>query len=793
MSPHPGTGAAPGLGGWRAVLAIAFLAYRARRNRVKSALAGIGSGRKKSGRRGAPRKSVKGGFFLVIFGSLFLVNSLSVASMLAENLSAALDGGTVAAETGKSRVMGRFLGKEFRSRDFWPGPSLLPPPERRESLTKAYAVVLGLAFLTALLLDFGDPTRNPRKLDAQMEWLLSFPAAPALIFWADAIRRTAQNAVSLNIIFPPLAMYLALQGFGAGSRAACLGLALGLTLGFNAMLAGAGVAGEAWLRFRLGRRAFDNLRAACLVCGMLLLSCLMLLAVGETPRAFVSLASRLPGAFAYVPVCLPALADQGNWGLVLALVLASGVLALAVGAGLAASMTRNGLEVPMDAVPAGKRRGDGGSGTLSWSARPFFGGLAAKEARLLGRDRLYLVTIMVLPLLVAGFPLAILPDALAAVRQSAQNAAALAFSLGAISFLSSAYAILNVEQRALWLLFSFPGDVTATLLRKARLWAMLGLLYPMLTLAVFMPGVPDPWPRILGYCLLALLGTVAFAFIAAGLGVLATDPTGEDALRRQRLAISQLYTFMCGLFLYSMYAPGQAAKAGGLALAGVAAWAIWNKVRAITPYLLDPDPVASRALDPADAAVAAMAYFALYGMAGQAAAALRFGEDSSGIIAGLFAGGTIAGGFFLVRRRAMLIAMPGSPAPLWRALILAAMAGIAGAGVAAFLGRLPLGEIVRIRYMPPTLTGVLLTAAVLPALSEIVFRGVMQRGLSGVMPGSRAAALCAVLYASSGLLAGFCPMFIVGALAGWMYERTRRLAAAIFMHIVFAFALGFLF
>ncbi len=793
MNPYPGTRAAPGLCGWRAALAIALLAYRARRNRVKSALAGLGSGRKKAGRRATPRKSARGGLFLLIFGTLFLVNSLNVASMLAENLSAALDGGTIAMETGASRIMGRFLGKEFRSRDFWPGPSLLPPPEGREALARTYAAVLALAFLTALLLDFGDPTRNPRKLDAQMEWLLSFPVAPASVFWADAVRRTAQNAVSLNIIFPPLVMYLALQGFGEGSKAACLGLALGLTLGLNAMLAGAGAAGEAWLRFRLGRKAFDNLRAACLVCGMLLLSCLMLLAVGETPRAFTSLASRLPEAFTYAPVCLPVLAGSGNWGLVLALVLASGVLTLAVGAGLAAAMTRNGLEVPMDAVPAGKRLGEGGAGVLFWNVRPLLGGLVAKEARLLGRDRLYMTTIMILPLLVAGFPLAILPDALAAVRESAQHAAALAFSLGAISFLSSAYAILNVEQRALWLLFSLPGDVTAILLRKAKLWAVLGLFYPVLALAVFMPGVPDPWPRVLGYSLLALAGTVVFAFIAAGLGVMATDPTGEAALRRQRLAISQLYTFLCGLFLYAMYGPGLAAKAGGLVLAVFAAWTLWSKVRAITPFLLDPDPVVSRTLDAADAAVAAMAYFALYGMTAQTAGALRFGGNAAGIIAGLFAGGAVSGGFFLARRTAMLTAMPGSRAPISRALALAVTAGIAGAGLAASLARLPLGELVRTNAMPPTLSGVLLTAAGLPVLSEIVFRGVMQRGLSRSMPGPQAVTLCAVLYALSGLLAGFCPMLIAGALSGWMYERTRRLAAAIALHIAFTIALGFLF
>ena len=84
--------------------------------------------------------------------------------------------------------------------------------------------------------------------------------------------------------------------------------------------------------------------------------------------------------------------------------------------------------------------------------------------------------------------------------------------------------VLNREDKTLWLLLTFPESLTSILLKKVAVWAALGLLYGGAALALlskFGHRLHAAW----GEAFFALYGVGLYAFIASGIGVLATDAT----------------------------------------------------------------------------------------------------------------------------------------------------------------------------------------------------------------------------------------------------------------------------
>ena len=105
-----------------------------------------------------------------------------------------------------------------------------------------------------------------------------------------------------------------------------------------------------------------------------------------------------------------------------------------------------------------------------------------RELTLLSRDRNFLVQSLVLPLLIVGGQVLLGTSGVASTMWTNPNVlASVAFGLAAYSLSMSAFQTLNTEGHALWLLYTFPCSIEDVLKDKAKLWGVLTLAYPLVT------------------------------------------------------------------------------------------------------------------------------------------------------------------------------------------------------------------------------------------------------------------------------------------------------------------------
>src|SRR6185503_14983453 len=151
----------------------------------------------------------------------------------------------------------------------------------------------------------------------------------------------------------------------------------------------------------------------------------------------------------------------------------------------------------------------------------FFSGVLAKDVRLLLRDRNFLVTTLVVPVILFGFQVILNPGLIKGVTGDYRHAATLAYGLGAYILMSSAFHILSVEGGALWLLYTFPRELHSILVQKTVLWAGVALVYAGIVLGVTAVLNRSLDAEALALGVTAALGVVLSAFIAGALGALA--------------------------------------------------------------------------------------------------------------------------------------------------------------------------------------------------------------------------------------------------------------------------------
>jgi hypothetical protein len=129
-------------------------------------------------------------------------------------------------------------------------------------------------------------------------------------------------------------------------------------------------------------------------------------------------------------------------------------------------------------------------------------------------------------------------DSLAELGQHHAATAAIAFSIGAYVLMLSAFQTLNNEGQVLWLLYTMPQSLNDILKQKARLWAVLGLLYP---LAVFAIGAyystAYEWSTLIPL-LTALVGIPIYSILAVALGVFACNPHAVDTRNKVKPTLS---------------------------------------------------------------------------------------------------------------------------------------------------------------------------------------------------------------------------------------------------------------
>ncbi len=284
--------------------------------------------------------------------------------------------------------------------------------------------------------------------------------------------------------------------------------------------------------------------------------------------------------------------------------------AVVAGTGFCVRLVRDGLVTATGAY-IGKR----GSSKLATTSRNFLpAGIVGKDMRLLLRDRNFLVQTLVMPVLMVCFQLFNAGGA-QFICSSFQSAATFAYGLGAYVLISTALSILAVEGNSLWMLFALPVPLYRVMLRKTLLWACCALAYTVVALALWASRIRSFHPIDLVHCTMACAGVFIYAFIAAGIGMLGTDPLETEVKRRVGPGTAYLYLILASMFGYALHAPSMWTRVGQLVLSTLLAYALWQKVRDRSPFLLDPVSAPPPQISLADGLIAALAFFVLQGIA----------------------------------------------------------------------------------------------------------------------------------------------------------------------------------
>ena len=366
-----------------------------------------------------------------------------------------------------------------------------------------------------------------------------------------------------------------------------------------------------------------------------------------------------------------------------------------------------------------------------------------------------------------------------------------------------AFSVLAVERDALWLLFTFPVPLARILRRKVVLWACIAATYCGVGLAIFWRPGPAPDVNTLVSPFVALIGIFLFAFYAAGLGCLGTDPLEQIAQKRVKPAWMYLYMSLAGLYGFGIYSGVLWSKAVLIVLMALLTSAIWQKVYERLPLLLDPTQLPPPRLSLSDGLIAALLFFVF--QAAISLPLLSVAELPPGAVAAIAypVAGVLTAGIMLIAFLRMRIPRLGAtlglgagPSPA-RGLALGVAAG-AGCALFAFCYLLLVGQVEPLRewrdqamqraigenplaYWPL----LLLYVAAAPLFEEFIFRGLIFQGLARTMPVARAVVANGVIFAIVHPPIAFPAVFLLGVVTALVFRRTRSLWPAILTHAVY--------
>ena len=682
---------------------------------------------------------------------------------------------------------------------FWPSPALAPAPEHLPAFLRVQALILCLMIVAIWLMSLASAKQELGHGGWSMEWLASFPVPVSTLL----VTRICEYALADLFLWLGFGPYLLGLFIVLGKGWSALPLAIAFTLLIGIGMAALRVLAETAFRKRLTTHALKNLQAMCSLAASILgsaaFACLM---APWMMRIVFEWSQKLPEAMVWLPPAIPAAACAPGQ-----LLPGFGMLALAsvavAGASLwiSSRLLRDGL-VANTGTFAGAR----GRNRRATSTGPH--GVAAKDLRLLLRDRNLLVQTLIVPLLLAGFQAVINPSLARAVLDNPDHLAALAFGLGAYALCFSAVMVLTWEGQGLWILYTFPENLERLLVRKVVMWGLIALGYTGAVLAIgawLQSGISMAW---LVSGTLALLGVGLHAFIAAALGIIGADPLATDIRRRVKPFNMLAYMLLASLFTHAIYSPSDYQKVVQLLLSALLAIALWQKVRDHLPYLLDPVSAPPPRISLADGLIAIVSFFALQGVISLILTGTGVPLSQGAVLLIAFTGAGL-----LVSVSAFLIhwqqGVPELPAQLGlrRSADGAGSGPLAAVGAGLAAGALALGGAWLYLTILPQIPALrsfaieqkaamsaadigmiwlaLLTILAAPLCEEYIFRGLAFRGLRRMFPPALAIAASAALFAIVHPPLSVIPVFGLGIACAFAFEKTKTLLAPMVAHAIY--------
>ncbi len=670
---------------------------------------------------------------------------------------------------------------------------------------RALSLLLALWVPTLVCISLGPNNKDLGQVEWSFEWLYTFPASAHALFASRLFVYSFLNQFVWWLLFPFAVLIYVAAGFGWS--AVMLGFAVTLYL---ALVAGAiTLLVEVALRKALNAGQIKNIQALFTVLGSAcLLSAFAVLLSKPVGSFLVRASSSMPARLVWNPLSvplIPGLPGVAGWQVLLSVCAMIGGSFVAVSLALVGSewLTRDGLIKEGGPYQGSRRIGKTGI------AGGWLRGIGAQEVLLLCRDRNLFVQVFIVPLLIPAYYLLTDSNVRSALTGNFRRAAAVAYAVGALSVLSSAMPLLIREIKTLWQLLSFPRSLVSILAEKTMFWAVVTLIYGGVILFLIVDFSANLQVTSWSYVFLALFGIILCAFIASGLGILATNVLETEPRVQVSQGIVYLYFVLAAMYGNTFYTTSLWTGLGQVVLSTLLAFALWQKVKDICPYLLDPIQWPPRTIGVADGMIAALAFSVLQGLMAMLlvrTSSMTFAEQITVayILAALIVGGAALFIFWMLgvpglwKQIGLVLSDDQSePLPPLRGLMQGAFWGAAAAvGAFAYLRVLTLfpqwqvwkqdAELSSFFYradQPLWICVLLIFAA--PLVEEFVFRGLIFQGLrrstGPVLAVLGSAALFALVHPPIAVI----PVFGLGIAAAISFERSGFLWAAIVTHAIY--------
>ena len=767
---------------------------------LHSLLRGFG---RKNARDGNGGKRTTSWILAAVVALTMAISLLSISSNIVLNLQCHTVSSSACHQSPAS--MGGAERNRIAAAELEQAASFAPP------LQRALAMELGALFLVSVLLSLG--SKELAQPDWDLEWLVTLPASRSSLLWGRIVERSVANVIGIFLLSAAYGMI----GWYGGKGWVSVPLALLATLALLPLAAVLQTLADTGLRMALPASQLRNLQALISLLGLPLMYLVIATSMPAASSFIMDWVRASPAWLLWTPpgLLLQAMQAPSTGALIASLCLFAlqSIALLWGGVILLAYQLRHGVvrsgarETSRRIAQASAVQGSTttlhqqDAQTVAASASPWLERLLSpiqrRELRLLSRDRNFLVQTLVLPLVIVFSQLIFNGklDSLAELGQHHASTAAIAFSIGAYVLMLSAFQTLNNEGQVLWLLYTLPQSLNDILKQKARLWAVLGLLYPLTVFAIsayytsaFTWGMLIP-------LLTALAGIPIYAILAVALGVFACNPHAVENRNKVKPTFVYLYMLLASFYIWSITASFWWQKLIVTVLITAMTLALWQKARDAMPYLLDPAAAPPARVALADGLTGATAFFILQGVA---VLIISDGAEQPTMRAttlGFISAGIIVYG--LMRLYYWRAGTAGVPAILPGTRLSATLkAVVPAAALAIAAGLLALSVIRHTEYAPmlelkmagnPHMQYWLLGLTVLaaPLCEEFIFRGLIFGGLRRTLTPLLSALVSAAIFAVVHPPLSMLPVFVLGLCTAWAYQRSQTLLAPMLVHALY--------
>jgi membrane protease YdiL (CAAX protease family) len=771
--------------GWRATWLLAGL-------RVKRLANLLGNARFKgkpgqASRPATPAKRRMGAVFAVVMVAMMFFSFSTIARQSVLNLECELS------------VPGKCLTADDRhghGRD----QDIAAQALQEHGISPVLAAPLGFQLSLLLMVSFLGTlgSREIASTDWDLEWLVTLPVERTTLLATRIAERTVANPFGLFAMGPPCLMIAWYAGYRWSAPLVAIAAVLALLV-ISAVLR---TMADTGLRMTLAPSKLRNLQSLCGIASLPFMYLAMSFGMSNTGSFTAAVARSVPGWLMWTPPGLVVEAigarTAARAGMAAVVLVAEVAACLAVGLlvlrhqlrdGVVASGVRESVRRSGEAGPASRQGG-------RWERLLPRSPVQRRELRLLSRDRNFLVQSLLMPVVTVGSQILLNGglDGLAHLATSSRSLAMTAWGISAYMLMLSALQTLNNEGPVLWMLYTFPRTIESVLKEKAQMWSVLALAFPLAVLALGLGLAPVFDWRLLSMFVIVMAGVPVFATIAVALGVFACDPLSQDVRTRIRPSYVYLYMLLSSVYAYAIYAEQWFQTVAVLVLCACFAQAMWQKARDALPYLLDPAAAPPARVSTADGMIAALLFFVLQALA--FIFLTRGAEVENGqaiVLAFPLAGALVYGLTRFVYWRSKTAGVPvllaGRPAKV--------MSWGVGGGLAASLVALAYLHLLRstqwsadaaqagmgLHLATPWLF--LLAVLLAPLCEEFIFRGLLFGGLRRSMGLVPAMAMSAALFAIVHPPLSMLPVFVLGLVTAYSYERTKGLIAPMLVHAVY--------